>query len=144
MNLGLTDTDDASKTNVVVTLGRFVIGEIVIDLSKVEESVEVPYLMMRVDRVCLDLAMTSYGLVANAHIGGVCLIDKVHLGQYKHVCKANEFMLLLVLVFNCYIPSRIILYIGLLLSLGALFNSRYLAYTSSPFFIILFILNLHI
>jgi len=80
-NLDTNAVDDPeSKTNIVVKFARFVVGEIVVQISRVEDKIEMPYLMMRIDRVCMDAAWTTYGAVVQARLGGIQLVDKVHLG----------------------------------------------------------------
>ncbi len=36
--------------------------------------------MIRVDRLCVDAAVTVYGMAAQASLGGIQMIDKMHTG----------------------------------------------------------------
>lgn len=85
-NLDVRAVDDPnSLSNLVEVDARFVVGEVVLQISKVEDKIETPYLMLRVDRVCADVAVTTYGMVLQMRLGGIQLADKIHRsasGQY--------------------------------------------------------------
>lgn len=72
--------ETSSTSNLITVYARFTIAEIVLQVSKVEDKIETPYLMLRVDRVCFDSAITTYGVVMQARLGGIQLVDKIHLG----------------------------------------------------------------
>jgi hypothetical protein len=74
--------DHSSTTNLVTILGRFTVGEVVIQISKSADKIDTPYLMFRIDRVCMDVGITIYGLALQASLGGIQLADKIHLGEY--------------------------------------------------------------
>ena len=74
--------DHTSPTNLVSVLGRFTLGEVVIHISKSADKIDTQYLMLRIDRVCMDVAMTTYGVAFQANLGGVEVVDKIHLGMY--------------------------------------------------------------
>lgn len=42
---------------------------------------EKAYLMLRVDRLRIDSALTVHGYAAYATLGGVQLVDKIHVGE---------------------------------------------------------------
>ena len=73
--------DNTSRTNTIRILCRFTLGEVVILVAKNSDQTEIPYLMMRVNRLCVEAAMTSYGIVAQARLGSMQLVDKIHTGQ---------------------------------------------------------------
>ena len=72
--------DHTSSTNRITILGRFTLGEVVIHISKSADKIDTQYLMLRIDRVCMDVAMTTYGMAFQANLGGVEVVDKIHLG----------------------------------------------------------------
>ena len=49
-------------------------------MAKSMDKNETPYLMVRVDRLCVESAVTTYGLVLQAALGGVQVVDKIHTG----------------------------------------------------------------
>lgn len=80
-NLDLNAVDNHTSTsNYTIVFARFVIGDIVLQISKVEDRNDTPYLMLRVDHVYTELATTVHGIVLQAKLGGIQLIDKVHTG----------------------------------------------------------------
>ena len=72
--------DNTSSTNTIKVLLRFVLGEVVMQISKSADKIDTPYLMLRVNRVCVDAALTVYGIAAQASLGGIQLVDKIHTG----------------------------------------------------------------
>ena len=70
-----------SETNVIRLLARFTLGEVLVQVSKSADRIDTPYLMFRVNRLCADAALTSYGVALQASLGGIELVDKIHLGE---------------------------------------------------------------
>ena len=70
-----------SATNVIRLLARFTLGEVLVQVSKSADRIDTPYLMFRVNRLCADAALTSYGVALQASLGGIELVDKIHLGE---------------------------------------------------------------
>lgn len=82
--------DNVSPSNTIKTLLRFLIGEVVIQLARSSDHVDKPYLMLRVNKLCTDVALMEYGVAIQASVGGVQLVDKLHRGIYlfrKNVAK---------------------------------------------------------
>ncbi len=73
--------DHGSQSNLTQILGRFLVGEVVIQISKSADKIDTSYLMFRMNRVCADVAVTTYGMAFQASLGGVQLVDKIHLGR---------------------------------------------------------------
>lgn len=98
--------DHSSPFNTSKILIRVQVGEIVIQLARHVDQHDVPYLMFRLNRVCLDAAVTVYGLVAHASLGGLQLVDKIHIGmEWKHhymVTKSSAWNILLSLPIYTY------------------------------------------
>lgn len=74
--------DHTSRTNTITVFCRFTLAEVLISVSKCADKIDTPYLMVRVDRLCADAAITSYGAALHASLGGVQLVDKIHLGWW--------------------------------------------------------------
>jgi vacuolar protein sorting-associated protein 13A/C len=72
--------DLTSTTNTISMLLRFVLGEVVVQISKSSDKIDTPYLMLRVNRLCVDAALTVYGAAIQASLGGIQLVDKIHTG----------------------------------------------------------------
>ncbi|KAG8309677.1 hypothetical protein J6590_078973 [Homalodisca vitripennis] len=72
--------DNVSPNNVITMLLRFVIGEVVIQLCRSSNRIDKPYLMLRVTKVVCDTALMEYGPAVQASLGGVQLVDKLHVG----------------------------------------------------------------
>ncbi len=53
----------------------------VIQISKASDKKDAPYLMFRVDRLCVDAGITVYGAAAQASLGGIQMVDKKHTGR---------------------------------------------------------------
>ena len=73
--------DHTSATNTINIFARFVMGEIVVLISKSSDKIDTPYLMLRIDRVCAECALTVHGIAIQASLGEIQLIDKIHLGS---------------------------------------------------------------
>ncbi|XP_012945076.2 vacuolar protein sorting-associated protein 13A, partial [Aplysia californica] len=73
--------DNASVANTINMLMRMSLGELVVNLSKEMDKEEKAYLMFRVDRLKVDSALTVHGYTAYATLGGIQLVDKIHVGQ---------------------------------------------------------------
>ena len=73
--------DHTSPSNLIQVLGRFTLGEVVVQVSKAADRIDTPYLMFRINRLCADAAVTAYGLAVQARLGGIELADKIHLGE---------------------------------------------------------------
>ena len=84
--------DHTSPTNYIEMLFRFRLGELVVQICKSSDRIETPYLMLRVDKLCSDIAKTKYGLAVHASLGGVQLVDKIHMGRYKMASNHKEML----------------------------------------------------
>lgn len=73
--------DSTFPSNSVNILVRMTLGEFVINLSRVMDKHETPYLMFRVNRLRIDSALTVHGYAVHATLGGVQLVDKIHVGK---------------------------------------------------------------
>ena len=78
----LYDDDDASgndnsakPSRVIIAIGRFMLGEIVVEMAK---SPRTPYLMFRLNHVCAEASRTEYGVSVHASVGEIQLVDKIH------------------------------------------------------------------
>ena len=49
-------------------------------MSKASDKKDTPYLMFRVDRLCVDAGVTVFGVAAQASLGGIQMVDKIHTG----------------------------------------------------------------
>eukprot|EP00106_Octopus_bimaculoides_P016057 XP_014783499.1 PREDICTED: vacuolar protein sorting-associated protein 13A-like isoform X4 [Octopus bimaculoides] len=72
--------DHSSASNTITILTRVVLNEAVLQLSKKIDKRESPYLMFRINKLYVDSAITVYGMVINASLGGIELVDKIHIG----------------------------------------------------------------
>ncbi|XP_041980096.1 vacuolar protein sorting-associated protein 13A-like isoform X3 [Aricia agestis] len=77
--------DNVSPSNTINTLMRFVIGEIVINLSRSSELTDKPYIMLSVSKVCLDIALMAYGPAIQLSVGDALLADKQHTANGKYL-----------------------------------------------------------
>ncbi|XP_030850036.1 vacuolar protein sorting-associated protein 13A [Strongylocentrotus purpuratus] len=103
--------DNDSATNQTHTLLRFVIREVVVSISKPSTSIlplpatsgdrstspappsptetgESEYLSLRIDSVCVDVALSTYGQALHMGLRGIQVIDKFHIGPdgtYLHL-----------------------------------------------------------
>ncbi|RZF33558.1 hypothetical protein LSTR_LSTR008204 [Laodelphax striatellus] len=73
--------DNVSPNNVITMLLRFVIGEIVVQLFRSNNRIDKPYLMLRLSKMFCDTALMEYGPAIQASIGGLQLVDKLHVGM---------------------------------------------------------------
>ena len=46
------------------------------------ETSDAEYLSLRVDSMCLDLAVSTYGLAVQLGLKGIRIVDKFHMGQF--------------------------------------------------------------
>lgn len=76
--------DNSSQFNTVNILLRMSLNEFVVNMSKVMDKQVRPYLMLRVDRLRIDSSVTEYGYASHATLGGIQLVDKIHVGEDKH------------------------------------------------------------
>ncbi|KAH9508956.1 hypothetical protein Btru_048395 [Bulinus truncatus] len=84
--------DNASVANNINMLLRMSLGELVLNLSKEMDKEEKAYLMVRIDRLRIDSALTVHGYAAYATLGGIQLVDKIHVGhsgEYMEVLSTN-------------------------------------------------------
>ncbi|XP_059052964.1 intermembrane lipid transfer protein VPS13A-like [Achroia grisella] len=84
--------DNVSPNNTIGVLLRFVIGEIVINLSRSTDQTEKPYIMLSITKVCLDVALMEYGPAVQLSIGQALLTDKQHhssTGQYLELLTSS-------------------------------------------------------
>ncbi|KAM7308838.1 vacuolar protein sorting-associated protein 13A isoform X4 [Ixodes scapularis] len=72
--------DNVSASNTVNSLLRFVLGEVALHLSRSSDQLDKPYLMLRLDKLCADVALMEYGPAVQASISGIHLVDKLHIG----------------------------------------------------------------
>ncbi|KAL5009893.1 hypothetical protein ScPMuIL_012198 [Solemya velum] len=72
--------DSSSIVNSTKILLRVMFGELVLHLSRAMDKYEEQYLMFRADRLCVDAAVTVDGLAVNICLGGIELVDKIHVG----------------------------------------------------------------
>ncbi|XP_048240040.1 vacuolar protein sorting-associated protein 13A-like isoform X2 [Haliotis rufescens] len=85
--------DSTFPSNSVNILVRMTLGEFVINLSRVMDKHETPYLMFRVNRLRIDSALTVHGYAVHATLGGVQLVDKIHVGssgEYMEILGTNS------------------------------------------------------
>nr|XP_049703427.1 intermembrane lipid transfer protein VPS13A isoform X1 [Helicoverpa armigera] len=84
--------DNVSPSNNINTLLRFIVGEIVINLSRSSDQTEKPYVMLSVTKVCLDVALMEYGPAVQLSVSQVLLTDKQHhssTGQYLELITSS-------------------------------------------------------
>ncbi|KAL8622223.1 hypothetical protein ACOMHN_043746 [Nucella lapillus] len=84
--------DNSSQSNTVNILLRMSLNEFVVNMSKVMDKQVRPYLMLRVDRLRIDSAITEHGYAAHATLGGIQLVDKIHVGssgEYMEVLRTE-------------------------------------------------------
>ena len=62
-------------------ISRFTLGEVVVLVAKASDKKDTPYLMFRVNRLCIDAGITVYGVAAQASLGGIQMVDKIHTGK---------------------------------------------------------------
>ncbi len=79
--------DHSSPTNYSKVLLRFMLAEVVVQISRSSDNIETPYLMLRIDRLCVDTSVTVYGFAMQARLGGIQLVDKIHTGNTVHESK---------------------------------------------------------
>lgn len=72
--------DNVSPNNIITSLLRVMIGEIVLVLCRSSDATDRPYLMARITNCRLDSAFMNYGPAVQATLGGIQLIDKLHIG----------------------------------------------------------------
>ncbi|XP_026736347.1 vacuolar protein sorting-associated protein 13A-like [Trichoplusia ni] len=85
--------DNVSPSNTINTLLRFIIGEIVINLSRTVDQVEKPYVMLSITKVCLDVALMEYGPAIQLSVSQLLLTDKQHhssTGQYLELITSSD------------------------------------------------------
>lgn len=74
--------DNVSASNTVNSLLRFVLGEVALHLARSSDQVDKPYLMLRLDKLCADVALMEYGPALQASVNGIYLVDKLHIGEF--------------------------------------------------------------
>ena len=52
-------------------------------IGKASDKKDTPYLMFRVNRLCVDAGITVFGVAAQASLGGIQMVDKMHTGKYS-------------------------------------------------------------
>ena len=55
--------------------------KVVVLVAKASDKKDKPYLMFRVNRLCIDAGVTVYGVAAQASLGGLQMVDKIHTGK---------------------------------------------------------------
>ncbi|XP_062531261.1 intermembrane lipid transfer protein VPS13A isoform X2 [Bombyx mori] len=91
--------DNVSPSNNINTLMRFIIGEIVVNLSRSSDQSERPYVMLSIGKVCLDVALMQYGPAVQLSVGQMLLTDKQHhsaTGQYLELITSSGELLNLI------------------------------------------------
>ncbi|KAG6453907.1 hypothetical protein O3G_MSEX008410 [Manduca sexta] len=84
--------DNVSPNNTINTLLRFIVGEIVINLSRSTDQTERPYIMLSITKVCLDVALMEYGPAVQLSVAQALLTDKQHHssnGQYLELLTSS-------------------------------------------------------
>lgn len=84
--------DNVSASNNINTLLRFLIGEIVINLSLSSTENDKPYIMFSLTKLCLDIALMAYGPALQLSLSSVLVTDKLHhsnSGQYLEVLSSD-------------------------------------------------------
>ncbi|XP_075975072.1 intermembrane lipid transfer protein VPS13A-like isoform X2 [Anticarsia gemmatalis] len=84
--------DNVSPSNYINTLLRFIVGEIVINLSRSTDQTEKPYIMLSITKVCLDVALMEFGPAVQLSVSQVLLTDKQHhssTGQYLELITSS-------------------------------------------------------
>ena len=84
------DDDDAKPSRVIIAIGRFMLGEIVVEMAK---SPRTPYLMFRLNHVCAEASRTEYGVSVHASVGEIQLVDKIHTSASSHMTFCYIFFL---------------------------------------------------
>lgn len=77
----MTEDLPSSEVHPVLLLGRLVIGGLCIELSQLKDNAEVPYLMLRLDRACVDVTLGQHCVSVVAQLASIQLVDKQNLGQ---------------------------------------------------------------
>lgn len=72
--------DNVSPNNIITSLLRIMVGEIVLVLSRSNDITDRPYIMARISKCRLDSAFMTYGPAIQGTLGGIQLIDKLHVG----------------------------------------------------------------
>jgi len=73
--------DQTCEKNPVLLFARIVVRGLFIELSQLsKDKAEIPYLMLRLDRACVDVTMAEFTVGVQAQLGSVQLIDKQNLG----------------------------------------------------------------
>jgi hypothetical protein len=83
--------DQTSERNPVLLFARIIVGGLFIELSQLKEKTEIPYIMLRLDRACVDVTLAEYSVNVFAHLGSVQLIDKQNLGKF---CSLSEWLMM--------------------------------------------------
>lgn len=85
--------DNSAPSNTIKVLLRMSLNEFVVNMSKVMDKQVRPYLMLRVDRLRIDSAITQYGFASHATLGGIQLVDKIHVGRILKHFQTNSYLL---------------------------------------------------
>ena len=79
------EDDHACEKNPVLLFARVVVGGLFIELSQLsKDKAEVPYLMLRLDRACVDVTLAEFTVGVQAQLGSLQLIDKQNRGLTCH------------------------------------------------------------
>ena len=63
-------------------VGRFVLGELVVQISRSSDRIATPYLMLRAERLCADAAAAPpYRTALTVRLASVQVVDKIHLSK---------------------------------------------------------------
>ncbi|XP_067142942.1 intermembrane lipid transfer protein VPS13A-like isoform X2 [Centruroides vittatus] len=73
--------DNISPSNSINILLRFLIGEVVVHLARSSDHIDKPYLMLRTEKLCVDVALMEFGPALQASLGRIQLVDKLHTGS---------------------------------------------------------------
>ncbi|RWS23736.1 vacuolar protein sorting-associated protein 13A-like isoform X8, partial [Leptotrombidium deliense] len=68
--------DNVSPNNVISVMIRFTIGEVLVQLSRSSDVCDKPYLMLRLEKLNVDLSLMTYGQALQASLRRIQLVDK--------------------------------------------------------------------
>ncbi|GBP39684.1 Vacuolar protein sorting-associated protein 13C [Eumeta japonica] len=95
--------DNVSPSNTIHVLLRFVIGELVINLSRSLDQTERPYIMVSVGKACLDVALMAFGPAVQLSVRSLLLADKQQhsdTGQYLEMIASDPQTEILNLIYR--------------------------------------------
>ncbi|KAI8421410.1 hypothetical protein MSG28_009485 [Choristoneura fumiferana] len=84
--------DNVSPSNNINTLLRFVVGEIVINLSRTIDKKDHPYMVLGVSKVCLDVALMQYGPALQLSVARASLVEHAPSGAQDLLAGGGELL----------------------------------------------------